>query len=335
MDHSTHIADLGVEGTVDVLDLALRWKHESPPRLFAGKILGMLFFNPSLRTRVSFEAAMIRGGGDAIVLDVDASVWKLEDREGIRMDGDKPEHIREAIPVLARYVDALAVRSFASNKDSDEDERDTLIRQIRRFSTVPVVSMETAREHPCQGLADMLTIREKLGGLAGKRVTLSWAPHIKPLPMAVPHSFMLNAAACGCRITVARPDGFDLHSKVIEEADEYAKRSGGEIRFTNDQMDACKDAEVIYGKSWGPATKMGQVVSFDELARRNADWIIDMSKLAAGGKPAYFMHCLPVRRNVVVTDEVLDHPACIVVDQAENRVHVQRAVLGGLIGSYR
>ena len=324
MKHFTHIADLGVDGVAKVIELAGHLKKVPVDSAFTSKILGMLFFNPSLRTRVSFETAMLRSGGNAIVLNVDGSIWKMEDRDGIVMDSDCPEHIKEAVPVLARYVDALAVRTFAANVDWNTDELDTLIRQIKKHSTVPVISMESTREHPCQGLADMLTIKEMTGDLNRCPVTLSWAPHIKSLPLAVPHSFLLSAAACGCDITVAHPPGFDLHPKIIKQASQYADITGASIKFTNDQQDACDNASVIYAKSWAPNLPG---VDPAGLIRENSDWIIDKSKLGSGDSKARFMHCLPLRRNVVATDDVLDSLESAVVDQAENRHHVQRAVL--------
>lgn len=325
MKHFTHLADLSIEGMTSVLNQAAQWKHDPPAGIFNDRVLGMLFFNPSLRTRVSFETAMLRGGGHAVVLDVGNGVWQLEDRLGIMMDGTAPEHIQEAIPVLARYVDGLAVRTFAANKDPDADEQDSLLRQIRQYSTVPVISMESAREHPCQGLADLLTIREKLGATAGRPVTLSWAPHIKPLPQAVPNSFLLTAAACGCNITVAHPPGFELHPQVISEAGRYATATGARLSFSHDQQDACHRAEVVYAKSWAPADPTAT-----ELYSKYADWLVDLDTLGDDDDRALFMHCLPLRRNVVATDAVLDCQSSVVVDQAENRFHVQRAVLNHL-----
>ncbi|MGH8363121.1 MAG: N-acetylornithine carbamoyltransferase, partial [Gammaproteobacteria bacterium] len=222
MRHFTRLSDLGVDGVDAVLGAALAWKKRPPGPHLRDRLLGMVFFNPSLRTRASFEAAMLRGGGHAIVLEVGSGVWKLEDRAGAVMDADKPEHIREAIPVLGRYADALAVRTFAALADDDTDAADPVINAFRELAGVPVISMESAREHPCQGLADLLTVREQFGKTRGLPVTLVWAPHIKPLPKAVPHSFLLTAAAAGCEVRVAHPPGFDLQRGVLEEAYRHA-----------------------------------------------------------------------------------------------------------------
>ena len=322
MRHITHIRDLGVDGVSRVLDRALGWKTTAPGAIFSGRILGMLFFNPSLRTRASFEAAMLRQGGHAIVIDVNSGSWKLETADGAVMDGDRPEHIREAIPVLGGYVDALAVRCFADGNPA-VDVQDQLMHSIRAHSLVPVVSMESAREHPCQGLADMLTIREHCGELAGRKVTLSWAPHIKPLPQAVPNSFLLSAAASGCEIAVAHPPGLELQDEVLSEAQQLAKQCGARISFSNDQQAACADADVVYAKSWGGATDL----DFAELARQHSGWQVTRSLLEAGNVRSKLMHCLPVRRNVVLSDDALDSELSLVVPQAHNRLHVQRSLL--------
>ncbi len=331
MKHFTRIADLGVAGVADVLDKALTWKKYPPDTHLDGKLLGMVFFNPSLRTRASFEAAMLRGGGHAIVLEVGSGIWKLEDRAGAVMDGDRPEHIREAIPVLGRYMDALAVRTFGALQDDDTDAADAVMNAFRELAGVPIISMESAREHPCQGLADLLTIHEEFSHTERLPVTLTWAPHIKPLPKAVPHSFLLTAAAAGCQVRVAHPPGFDLHPDIMAEAQTYAKQSGGSVTVGSDQQQAVSGSQVIYAKAWGPATKQ---VSADTAVVRVAarkDWMITNKLMSAAGRDAIFLHCLPVRRNVEVADEVLDGVHSRVIDQAENRFHVQRVLLHRLL----
>lgn len=331
MRHFTRLSDLGVSGVDAVLGAALAWKKQPPSLHLRDKLLGMVFFNPSLRTRASFEAAMLRGGGHSIVLEVGSGVWKLEDRAGAIMDSDKPEHIREAIPVLGRYVDALAVRTFAALADDEADAADPVINAFRELAGVPVVSMESAREHPCQGLADLLTIREQFGNTRGLPVTLTWAPHIKPLPKAVPHSFLLTAAAAGCEVRVAHPPGFDLHREVLEEARRHAAESGGSVTVTRDRNAALVGSRVVYAKSWGPATR--EVPANAAVARVAAhkDWLVTDKTLAAAAQDAIFLHCLPVRRNVEVADSVLDGAHSRVLDQAENRFHVQRVLLHELL----
>lgn len=331
MKHFTRIADLGVSGTAEVLDAALAWKQRAPGAHLAGKLLGMVFFNPSLRTRASFEAAMLRGGGHAIVLEVGSGVWKLEDRTGVVMDGDRPEHIREAIPVLGRYVDALAVRTFGALQDDDTDAADPVINAFRELAGVPVISMESAREHPCQGLADLLTVREHFGATKKLAVTLTWAPHIKPLPKAVPHSFLLSAAAAGCEVRIAHPPGFDLHPAVLAEAQTYARQSGGSVTVNSDRRRALNGSHVVYAKAWGPAT--GEAVASAAAApiAAHKDWLITNETLSGAARDAIFLHCLPVRRNLEVADEVLDGARSRVINEAGNRFHVQRVLLDKLL----
>jgi N-acetylornithine carbamoyltransferase len=314
--HVTHIRDLGVAGVAELLERAERLRRAPPRDHLTGRLLGMVFFNPSLRTRTSFEAVMKRGGGDATVLEVGNGVWKLEDRDGVAMDGDRAEHVREAVPVLARYCDALAVRAFSAGISDADDELDRVINAFRAHSTVPVVSMESAREHPCQGLADLLTLRDRFGATRGLPVTLTWAPHIKPLPKAVPNSFLLSAAAAGCEVRVAHPAGMELPATVRAEAEAFAKASGGSVSYMQDQAQALDGSRAVYAKAWG---------SPGDAALRS--WMPTPAHLGRAARDAIFMHCLPVRRDVEVAAAVLDSAASAVVDEAENRFHAQRALL--------
>ena len=271
---------------------------------------------------------MARGGGSAIVMEAGSATWKLEDRIGVVMDGDRPEHLKDAVPVLCRYVDALAVRTFAAGGDDDEDHRDPVLRAFRNFATVPVISMESAREHPCQGMADLLTIEENFEAAQGLPVALTWAPHIKPLPKAVPNSFLLTAAARGCDIRVAHPQGFELHPSVISEAEQLAAASGGRVSFFHEQNRALDGARVVYAKAWGPVTA-AQLEP--DAVRQHPGWQITPDHMEKAARDAIFLHCLPVRRNVEVADAVLDGTWSRVTDQAENRFHVQRALLDWLL----
>lgn len=325
--HFTQLRDLGVDGLEKIIAKAIAWKREPPAGKLAGKILGMVFFNPSLRTRASFEAAMLRSGGHAIVLEVGAGVWTLEHRDGVVMDQNRTEHIREAVPVLSRYVDALAIRTFSDGTGDEADEADVVLNGFRRFSPKPVVSMESAREHPCQGLADVLTMRERFGETRGLDVTLTWAPHVKPLPKAVPNSFLLSAAAAGCNVRVAHPKGFELTKSVLDEARGFAQQAGGSVTITNDQDAALKGSHVIYAKAWGPSS-----ATPDAPVRQDA-WMPTKRSLDLLEKDGIFMHCLPTRRGLEVADEVLDDPRSRVVDEAENRFHVQRVILHDLLES--
>lgn len=327
MRHFTHIRDLGSDGVRALLDRAMAWKARDPGAVLAGRTLGMVFFNPSLRTRTSFEMAMLRSGGHAIALDIGNGVWKLEDREGAVMNADRAEHVKDAVPVLGRYVDLLGVRSFSQGGGIAEDDADAVIAAFRRHSSVPVISLESAREHPCQGLADLLTIREAFGDTRGLPVCLSWAPHIKPLPRAVPNSFLLTAAAVGCEIRLVHPPGYELAPSVLAEARDYAAASGGSLRLMHDQHEALQGVKVLYAKAWGPVGVEAAPVD----AARLAGWMPTPAHLVDAAADAIFLHCLPVRRNVEVSDALLDSRHARVTDQAENRMHVQRAALHWLL----
>src|SRR5215471_1636463 len=328
MKHATRISDLGLETIEQIVSTAKAWKGKPHPKHLQDKLLGMLFFNPSLRTRVSFEAVMARGGGSAVVMEAGNSTWKFEQRPGAVMDTDRAEHLKEAVPVLCRYLDALAVRTFADGVDDDADHDDAVIQAFRQYATVPVVSMESAREHPCQGMADLLTIEQHFGSPKGLPVTLTWAPHIKPLPKAVPNSFLLTAAALGCELRVAHPSGFELHSDVVREAERYSAASGGSVSFFRDQHSALDGSRVVYAKAWGPATSLAKG---PDVVRQHADWMVSPSHMERAAHDAIFLHCLPVRRNLEVADAVLDGTWSRVVDEAENRFHVQRALLDWLL----
>lgn len=330
MKHATRIQDLGLQGVEEILAQALAWKAGPHPKHLVDKILGMVFFNPSLRTRASFEAVMARGGGSAIGLEVGNGVWKLEDRPGAVMDGDRAEHIREAAPVLSRYVDLLAVRTFAAGDSDEADHADPVMNGFRNHATVPTISMESGREHPCQGLADLMTARETFGATQGLPVTLTWAPHIKPLPKAVPNSFLLTAAAAGCEVRVAHPKGFELQPEVLAEAQAFAQAAGGSVTLTQDQDQALAGSRVVYAKAWGPASASGLG---PEAVKAHPDWMTAPRHFEKTAKDAIFLHCLPVRRNVEVADGVLDGPWSRVVDEAENRFHVQRALIQWLLNN--
>jgi N-acetylornithine carbamoyltransferase len=328
MKHATRLSDLGPENVNRILSTAKTWKEKPHPKHLRDKLLGMLFFNPSLRTRASFEAVMARGGGSAVVMEAGSSTWKFEHRVGAVMDVDRAEHLKEAVPVLCRYVDALAVRTFADGVSDDADHDDAVIQAFRQYATVPVVSMESAREHPCQGMADLLTIEQEFGSPKRLPVTLTWAPHIKSLPKAVPNSFLLTAAALGCELRVAHPQGFELHPDVVREAEIYAAASGGTVSFFHEQDSALKGSRAVYAKAWGPATSSGLG---PDVIRQYADWMVSPGHMERAARDAIFLHCLPVRRNVEIADAVLDGPWSRVVDEAENRFHVQRALLDWLL----
>lgn len=295
-----------------------------------GRILGMVYFNPSLRTRMSFEAAMARFGGHAITLNVGADSWNLEHRDGVVMNGAAAEHIREAAPVLSRYCNLLGVRTFAGLKDAAEDAADAMLRAFARFATVPVVSLESAMEHPCQALADWMTIDERFQGTGGRNFTLTWAPQAKATPMAVPHSAVLMAAAAGMNLTIAHPPGYELNREILARAMHWCDQHGTSFTVTHDQRAACADAEVLYVKSWGSTGFYGDSERQRESFAQHASWMVTRDHLVR--PDCVLMHCLPVRRNVVIADDALNDLCSIVVDQAENRMWAQAAILAHLLG---
>ena len=269
-------------------------------------------------------------GGNAVVLEPGGTTWTLEHRDGVVMDSDKTEHVAEFVRVLGRYSAALGVRTFASLKNWEEERADPVLNAFAKYSEVPVINLESAMHHPCQALADMMTIREKLSS-GSKRVVLSWAWHPKPLPMAVPNSFALAAAQMGHELTLAQPPGYELDDELLNEVRRQAAGAGGRVNITHEIDEAFAGAEVIYAKSWGSKHFYGSPEKdIDERAQYREQWIVNEQKMARTNN-AIFMHCLPVRRNVIVTDGVIDSPQSVVIDEAENRLHIQKAIMARLL----
>ncbi len=337
MKHFLNLDDLGRDEVERLFERARALRGRRDLDLLRGKAVALVFFNPSLRTRVSMELAAQELGARAVTLSVGSETWDLEWRDGVRMDGKAQEHVKEAVQVLARYVDCVAVRSFPRRASWAEDREDPILRAFARHSPVPVVNMESCLYHPCQALADAFTIREKLcGGAADRKpgkVVLAWASHPKALPFAVPASFALAVLQMGWDLTIARPDGYDLPPEVMGPLEARAARSGARLEVTADRDTALRGARVVYAKSWGSLARYGDdAAELTDRRERGLDrsWIVDERAMALTDG-ARFMHCLPVRRNVVVADAVLDSEAAIHLDEAENRLHVQKAVLAELL----
>lgn len=328
-EHFLSTAEWPAERLERVLAAAAEIKAGRDRRRRDGLAMGLVFFDPSLRTRTSFEMAVARLGGHTVTLDVGAGVWQLETADGVVMDGAAAEHVREAAPVLSRYVDVLGVRAFPRGADWPTQRRDPVLNAFARHATVPVVNLESALWHPCQALADALTWRE-LGLGRGDRVVLSWAWHPKALPLAVPLSVMTIAAQRGLDLTVLRPEAFALPPEMVRGVGEIATANGGAVRETDD-LAALDGARVVYAKSWGAWQVAGDAAADAALRADLRHWQVTPEWMARTDRGA-FMHCLPVRRNVVVADAVLDSPASVVVDQAENRLHAQQALLLELLG---
>lgn len=269
-------------------------------------------------------------GGNAVVLEPGGTSWTLEHRAGAVMDADKTEHVAEFVRVLGRYCVAVGVRTFAALKDWQEERVDPILNAFAKYSDVPIINLESAMHHPCQAMADMMTIRQQLGAVR-KKVLLTWAWHPKPLPMAVPNSFALAAAQIGHELVIAHPKGYELDDELIQSVQDAADDAGGNVAFTNDVDGAFEGVEVVYAKSWGSKSFYGAPEKdVAERAPYRGKWIVDEKKMARTNS-AIFMHCLPVRRNVIVTDSVIDSPSSVVIDEAENRLHVQKAILTEVI----
>jgi N-acetylornithine carbamoyltransferase len=310
----------------DLLALAQSLQDKPEPRALAGKILGLVFFNPSLRTLASFQAGMARLGGSCFVITPGQGTWKLETRLHAVMNGNAAEHIREGIPVLASYCDALGVRAFAEGKNLQQDLGETLFGMIDELCDKPLINLESAVNHPCQALADWRTLDE-LDVPQRAKFVLSWVYHPKALPLAVPAATVHMAAMRGMEVVVLRPDGFALPKEIMDKARLAAAASGGSLTETSDRAAAMAGASVLYAKEWGTTLYYGDTEADSRLRADLVDWCVREPWFAGASPDAKFMHCLPVRRNVAVADEVLDGPRAVVKREAFNRLAVQMAVL--------
>jgi N-acetylornithine carbamoyltransferase len=295
-----------------------------------GRVVGLLFTNPSLRTLASMQAGVAQLGGVSFVIQPGVGSWKLETRAGAVMDGDAVEHIREAIPVLAHYADALGVRCFAAGERLEEDLADALIKMMAELCDKPFMSLESGLSHPCQALADWKTLDDFEVPRDG-RFVLSWAYHPKPLPYAVPASALNMAVRRGMQVCILRPEGYALPDQIMRRAQALAAASGASISETSDRKEAMRDAHVMYVKSWATPSLYGRPDEEKKLRAPLRDWCVAESWFAPALSGAKLMHCLPVRRNVKIKDEVLDGPRSVVIREAENRLHVQKAVLMELL----
>ncbi|HEX6126911.1 MAG TPA: N-acetylornithine carbamoyltransferase [Pyrinomonadaceae bacterium] len=324
-------SDFSREALENIVRRAIDIKtSRSADRPLEGKSVALVFFNPSLRTRASMQVGVYELGGNSVVLEPGSTSWTLEHREGVVMDGDKTEHLKEFVRVLERYVSAIGVRTFAEMKDWEAERTDPILNAFAEYASVPVINLESAMHHPCQAVADMMTIRERFGE-ARKKVLLTWAWHPKPLPMAVPNSFALAATQFGHDLVIAQPKGYELDRELMSEIEKQAELSGGSVEITNDAAESFEGVDVVYAKSWGGSMFYGGPdADISHRSRFRKHWIVDESKMARSND-AIFMHCLPVRRNVIVTDSVIDSPNSVVIEEAENRLHVQKAVMTEVI----
>ena len=332
MNNFLDLADFPREQVIELLTLADRLQKQPEPQALAGKILGLLFFNPSLRTLASFQAAMARLGGTSFVISAGQGTWQLETRRGAVMNGAPAEHVREGVPVLSHYCDALGIRAFAHGTDLAADLAETSFKEMAGLVSKPVINMESAANHPCQALADWKTLDELAVPRKAKFV-LSWVNHPRALPLAVPAATVHMAAMRGMDVVVLRPDGFALPALIMEKAAAAAAAAGGTLRETSDRDDAMNGAHIIYAKEWGSTSNYGNAEADARQRAALADWCVRDTWFSRAAVDCKLMHCLPVRRNVAVADEVLDGRRSVVQREAYNRMVVQTAVLHRLLSN--
>jgi N-acetylornithine carbamoyltransferase len=327
MQRFNDLADFSRAEIMDLIALAARLDAKPEPRALEGKVLSLLFLSPSLRTLSSFQAAMIRLGGGAFVISPEMSIHGLESRYGIVMDGAAAEHVREAIPVIASYGDAMGVRAFAERRELAHDVADKDFHALTSLIDKPWINMESAIDHPCQSLADWKTLDELDIPANGGKFVLSWAYHPKPLPLAVPSATLHMAAMRGMNVVHLRPPGFELPPAIMDKARKAAAKSGGSVIETTDRREAMEGAHVIYAKSYSSTRHYGDKLGDQALREGLVSWCVDEPWFANARPDCKFMHCLPVRRGVVVADRILDGPRSVVIQEARNRMVVQMAVL--------
>ncbi len=310
MRHFTNVKDLGNLQAALQTAFEIKKDRYQYSELGKNKTAMLVFFNSSLRTRLSTQKAAMNLGMNVMVLDVNQGAWKLETERGVIMDGDKPEHLLEAIPVMGCYCDVIGVRSFARFESKEDDYTEKVLNQFIQYSGRPVFSMEAATRHPLQSFADLITI-EEYKKTARPKVVLTWAPHPRALPQAVPNSFAEWMNATDYEFVIANPEGYDLAPEFV-----------GNAKVTHNQEEAFAGADFIYAKNWAPYEdpNYGKVINTDR------SWTVSERQMALTNN-AYFMHCLPVRRNMIVTDDVIESPQSIVIPEAANREISAQTVL--------
>jgi N-acetylornithine carbamoyltransferase len=313
-----------------VTALARDMKAKGHGRPLEGSSLAMVFFNPSLRTRASFAIAFGSLGGTVVDFAAGRDMWDLELRDGAVMRGTAEEHVRDAAAVLSRYCDAIAIRALARHADWGAERRDQVIVSFQKHASVPIFNMESVLDHPTQAWGDALTLEEALGEVRGKRLTLAWTYHPKAKPLAVPHGVVLMAAKLGMHVTVCHPEGYELDLAVRDTATRAAQASGGSIKHVRELAEGVAGADVVYAASWEAPNLHGRAAEEQEQRDRHMDRRITRT-LLQGSKDAHFMHAMPVRRNVEADDAVVDGPRSLMLAQAENRLHIQRALFTAVL----
>lgn len=336
MRHFLNTSDWSTEALQGLIDDARLFKKSPLGDALKGKSVALLFLNNSLRTRTSFDVGVKDLGGHAVVLSPSGGMWPLEFDDGVVMDGDAEEHVKEAASVLSRYVDLIGVRAFPKFEDWSDDRKDKILNAFAQYSTVPVINMETIT-HPCQEMAHIMALQERFerdgkGDLAGKKYVLTWTYHPKPLNTAVANSALMISAKFGMNVTLLCPtQDYILDERYMAQAEEYSKASGATLSVTHDIDEAYDGADVVYAKSWGALPFFGNWAPEKPIRDQYKHFIVDERKMALTNG-ALVSHCLPMRRNVKITDGVFDGPNCIAYEEAENRLHVQKAIMKALVG---
>jgi N-acetylornithine carbamoyltransferase len=330
MRHFLNTADWTLPELHALLDDARVFRESPLGDAMAGKTIALLFLNNSLRTRTSFEVGARQLGGHAVVLTPSGGMWPLEFEPGIEMLGDAEEHVQEAAGVLSRYCDLIGIRAFPKFVDWEQDRQDQILNAFAAYSSVPVINMETIT-HPCQELAHVMALQDRLGVLEGKKYVVTWSYHPKPLNTAVANSALMIASKFGMDVTLLCPtDDYVLDPRYMEAASGYAAGFGKSITVSHDPSEAYAGADVVYAKSWGAIPYFGNWEEEKRLRDKYRHFIVDGDKMALTND-AVVSHCLPMRRNVIMTDEVFDGSNCLAYPEAENRLHTQKAIMKRLL----
>ncbi|WP_375205612.1 N-acetylornithine carbamoyltransferase [Hyphococcus sp.] len=336
MKHFLNTADWTRPDLQAMLDEAKAMKASPYGDALKGKTIALLFLNNSLRTRTSFDVGARQLGGHAVVLSPSGGMWPLEFEDGVVMDGEAEEHVKEAAKVLSRYCDMIGIRAFPKFQNWEEDRKDKILQAFAKYADVPVINMETIT-HPCQEMAHVMALQERFekdgrGALDGKKFVLTWTYHPKPLNTAVANSALMIAAKFGMDVTLLCPQSeYLLDMRYMAQAEQDAKANGRHVTVTHDIDEAYKGADVVYAKSWGAIPFFGNWEEEKPIRDQYRHFIVDEEKMAKTNN-ALVSHCLPMRRNVKMTDGVFDSANCIAYEEAENRLHVQKAIMKALAG---
>jgi N-acetylornithine carbamoyltransferase len=336
MKHFLNTSDWSRADLQAMIDDARAMKASPFGDALRNKTIALLFLNNSLRTRTSFDVGAKQLGGHAVVLSPSGGMWPLEFEDGVVMDGEAEEHVKEAAKILSRYCDLIGIRAFPKFVDWQEDRKDKILNAFAKYADVPVVNMETIT-HPCQEMAHVMALQERFekdgrGGLDGKKFVLTWTYHPKPLNTAVANSALMIAAKFGMEVTLLCPtEDYILDDRYIEQATKDAGENGKALTISHSIEEAYDGAEIVYAKSWGALPYFGNWAPEKGIRDRFKHFIVDEKKMAMTNN-ALVSHCLPMRRNVKMTDAVFDSANCIAYEEAENRLHVQKAIMKALVG---